>query len=372
MISPPKRLLLSNLRQNWGLVGGLVALVSVLEFSTPIDYVFGYLYVGPILLASARLGQSATRTITEIAVVLTLLNLWVPGRDAIEPATVANRAITVLALVISALLSDRNRQFQRAITRQEVQLQAQEELIHLREDFTSTLAHDLKTPMLGAIAAIDSLQRERFGPLVPEQGRVLKVMKQSQQASLQLLETLLDIYRNDSEGLRLDLAPLDLGGVIETAVRRLSPLAADRQTSIRMFYGPSGFRQNLWVNGDGLQLGRVFDNLLLNAIQHTLRGSQIEIQLTSEGNQHRVLVLDGGLGIPPEVLPRLFDRFYQGPGDLAPQGYRQRQQATGSGLGLYLSRQIVTAHGGRIWAENRSPTGAAFGVQLPAKSLPPN
>jgi two-component system NarL family sensor kinase len=111
------------------------------------------------------------------------------------------------------------------------------------------------------------------------------------------------------------------------------------------------------VNGDTLQLQRVFANLLANAINHSPRGSKVEVVLETSSAEQMVKVIDNGAGIGAEELPHLFERFYQGPSD---------RQAKGSGLGLYLSRQIIAAHNGTIWAENRHPSGAIFAFRLPA------
>jgi two-component system NarL family sensor kinase len=121
-------------------------------------------------------------------------------------------------------------------------------------------------------------------------------------------------------------------------------------------YGESEFRRCIWVKGDALQLQRVFSNLLINGINHSPRGGRVEVMLESDSFYHRVNVIDNGPGITRDELPHLFERFYQGHSD---------RQAKGSGLGLYLTRQIIEAHGGTIWAENRSPSGALFGFRLP-------
>jgi len=104
------------------------------------------------------------------------------------------------------------------------------------------------------------------------------------------------------------------------------------------------------------QLQRVLMNLLVNAINHSSRGDRVEVILSSSGSQHSVQVRDQGAGVKPEELESLFQRFYQGESD---------RQATGSGLGLYLSRQIIAAHHGTIWAEPLSPKGSVFAFQLP-------
>ncbi|WP_309732122.1 ATP-binding protein [Chamaesiphon sp. OTE_75_metabat_556] len=336
---------------------GLFGLVFVLELLTPADYVMGYLYISPILFVKPGLNRGATLQITAISIVLTLVNIWIPGGEPIHTAMVINRLITVLALIVTGLLSDRNRRIQQALAQQQAKLQVQEQLASLREDFTSTLAHDLKTPILGALETLKAFDRGQFGEVQPKQKHVLGVTIRSHQTTLQLVETLLDVYRNDIEGLHLRQTRIDLGKLAESAATALFDLAASRRVHLSLNYGESDFRQFLWVNGDAFQLERVFANLLANAINHSPRGAKVEVILGTQGGQQIVKVMDTGAGIQPDEMPRLFDRFYQGESD---------RQASGSGLGLYLARQIVEAHEGTIWAENRSPQGAIFGFRLPA------
>lgn len=351
----------SPVLSQWGLIGMLFALVIVLEYSTPPPYVFGYLYSGAVLLAGSRLPRSGAIAVTGMAIALTLLNLVVPGVEPITSAALANRCIAVLALLVTGWLSSRNHEFELAIAQQHMQLLAQQELARVQEDFASTLTHDLKTPLLGAIETIHAFQSEKFGAVSAVQRRVLAIMVRSHQTTLQLVDTLLDVYRNDTEGLPLHRQPIDLTALAEEAIATLLELATSRQVTLRLRFKESDFRQTLWVNGDALQLQRVFVNLLVNAIHHALRGTQVEVILAHRGTDCLVQVQDEGQGISVEELPHLFERFYQGHGD---------RQAKGSGLGLYLSRQIVEAHGGKIWAEARSPRGAVFNVWLPCTIAP--
>ncbi|BAZ23592.1 periplasmic sensor signal transduction histidine kinase [Kalymmatonema gypsitolerans NIES-4073] len=338
------------------LIASLFTFVIALEFSTPTEYVFGYLYTGPILLANSWLGRLATFYATVVAVCLTMLNLLVPGGEMSKPSTVASRAIAVMALIVTGFLSDRIRRSEEAIALTKAKLEAQEELVRLREDFASTLTHDLKTPLLGAIETLKAFQQEKFGAVLPAQQKVLATMVRSHETSLQLLETLLDVYRNDTEGLKLDLAPVDLAMLAEEVAGTLADLAANRRVYLSLSYGDSDWRRSLWVKGDNLQLQRVFTNLLVNAINHSRRGGHVEVLLEPQTSYQVVKILDTGAGIKPEQFPHLFERFYQGHSD---------RQAKGSGLGLYLSRQIIEAHGGIIWAENRVSTGAIFAFKLP-------
>jgi two-component system, NarL family, sensor kinase len=344
------------------LIVAVFIVLGVLEYSTPNDYVFGYLYSGAILLVNSWFGERATLQATLAAVCLTMLNVWIPGDAIIKVSTVASRVIASLALFVTGFLSQRLRRTQEAIALTRTKLEAQEKVSRLREDFASTLTHDLKTPMLGAIETLKAFQSEQFGTVLPTQQKVLATMVRSHQTSLQLLETLLDVYRNDTEGLKLNLAPVNLVMLAEEVASTLSQLATSRRIHLSFNYGDSDFRQSLWVNGDVLQLERVFSNLLINAINHSRRGDRVEIILESQASYQVVKIRDTGAGILPEHFPYLFERFYQGHSD---------RQAKGSGLGLYLSRQIIEAHGGIIWAENRVPTGAIFSFKLPVLPFQP-
>ncbi|MBH8561858.1 HAMP domain-containing histidine kinase [Nostoc sp. CENA67] len=335
---------------------GLFGAVMLMEFETPTEYVFGYLYTGPILLTNSWFGKIANFQATTFAVCLTILNLFLPGGEVIKPSTAASRAIAAMALIVTGVLSDRLRRSQEAIALTRAKLESQEELAKVREDFASTLTHDLKTPLLGAIETIKAFQQEKFGPVLPTQQKVLDTMARSHKTSLQLVETLLDVYRNDTEGLKLDLAPVDLTNLAEEVASSLIELAANRRVHLSVSYSDSDWRSALWVFGDALQLQRVFNNLLVNAINHSRRGARVEVVLEPQASYQVVKILDTGAGIQPEQFPHLFERFYQGHSD---------RQAKGSGLGLYLSRQIIEAHKGIIWAENRVPTGTMFAFKLP-------
>jgi len=350
----------ARLRTFW-LVAGMFIVVLLLEYVTPPDYVFGYLYIGPIVLANARLSRVATLLVTLVACGLTILNVWVPGIYHVRASTIASRLIVILALVVTDVLSARNRLYQQALLQQTAKLQAQEKLASVREDFASTLTHDLKTPLLGAIETLQAFERENFGSILPAQKKVLATMIRSHRTSLQMVETLLDVYRNDVEGLKLRLAPVDLVAIAEEVAATLTELASSRRVYISFNYGESDFRKFLWVYGDAFQIQRVFANLLTNAINHSPRGGKVEVVLESGSSYQTAKVMDSGAGVTPEELPHLFERFYQGHSD---------RQAKGSGLGLYLTRQIVEAHGGQIWTENRVPNGAIFAFRLPVLAFP--
>lgn len=344
---------------SWLILIVFAATVS-LEYATPAEYVLGYLYVVPILLASYGLSKTVTFNLALIAVGLTLFNLIFPQLEFNHTVTIVNRLIAVLALWITGWLAVRIRRYEEEIFHQQTQLEAQEKLAVMREDFISTLTHDLKTPLLGAIETIKGFQSGLFGEIAPQQKKVLAMMLRSHRSSLGLVQTLLDVYRNDTEGIQLQCEPVNLASIAADVIATLTDLATTRQVYIVLSCGESDFPTHFWVNGDILQLQRVFTNLIINGINHSPRGGRVRVKLETNGEFQLVKILDDGQGITSAEIPYLFERFYQGGG---------HRQASGTGLGLYLTRQIIEAHGGKIWAENRRTQGAIFVFRLDA--IPP-
>jgi two-component system, NarL family, sensor kinase len=329
------------------------AVILALEFSTPPEYIFGYLYVGPILLANWFLDRRTTLLVTALSVVLTLVNLLVPHNSLQNTAALVDRLITVAALLTVAYLGARYRQIQEEAAYQKAQLQAREELAKAQTDFIATLTHDLKTPLLGAQQTLWFFTQEQFGTITPQQQVVLETLQKSNYKQLALVDTLLAIYRNDLSGLSLKKQRLDLDELCAEQIMALQELALSRE--IDLVY--EGLDQ-AQCEVDDLQLSRVVANLVGNAINHTPRAGHVSVQLLRAQGDYRLLVEDNGSGIPPADLKRIFDRFYQS---------ENTRHMPGTGLGLYLARQIVEAHGGRIWAANRPEGGCLFGVSLPGE-----
>jgi two-component system, NarL family, sensor kinase len=350
------------LRSSW-LIAIAFLLVAILDFLTPQEWIFGYLYILPLLVFNQTYRQGKILKLSIATAILTLLNLCFPIIDKISIVTLTNRLIAVMALIITGCLCDRNRYLQTEIIKQQTKLISQEQLAGMRADFISTLTHDLKTPLLGAIELLKALIAGQFGLININQKKVLATIQRSHENTINLVMTMLDIYHNDLEGLKLQCESVNLVTLAEEEITLLSDLAVTRQVYLSLNYGQSDFRRFFWVNADKFQLQRVFENLLINGINHSPRGGKIEIIMESQGDDHIVRILDNGPGIKTEQLTHLFERFYQG---------QSNRQAKGSGLGLYLSRQIIEAHGGIIWAENSLLQGAIFNFRLPAIPPPSN
>jgi two-component system, NarL family, sensor kinase len=349
-------------------LGLLCGLIFFLEIIAPTEYVFGHLYIAPLLLSSFQMSSKITSTVTKTAIFLTLLDFAIPDflrtglldLAKLPVYILVNRLNVVVVLFLTNWLVQRNFKYANKIDSQKTEIMqhkaellAQLSLAQIREDFVHTLTHDLKTPILGAIQTIKSFQQEQFGEVGSLQLKVLNTMSQSQQRSLKLVETLLDIYRNDAEGLVLNYQLVDLWSIATEAIDVILMLGLEREIKLNLkSFQPEN--QLMKVMADPLQLSRVFSNLLSNAIYYSPRGGQLDVVVSFRGGQYMVEVIDSGRGVAAADIPLLFDRFYQA-----------HEQTQGSGLGLYLSRQIVEAHGGKIWAEPGLLQGTKFCFSLP-------
>lgn len=340
-----------NFKPVLGSIALSCATIMALEFSTPPELIFGYLYVGPILLANWFLDRRSTLFVTGLGVALTFANLFFPRSALASSIAVIDRLITIAALLTVTYLGLKYRQVQEEAARQRAALQVQQERSKVQEDFVATLTHDLKTPLLGAQQTLLFFDRGQFGSISDDQRIVIETLQKSNEKQLAMVNTLLAIYRNDLSGLVLERRMVDLDALCAEQLVALDALAVGRE--IVMIYEGQG---PALLVVDGLQLSRVVANLVGNAINHTPRGGQVLIRLLRTQGEYRLLVEDTGSGIPHRELKRIFERFYQS---------ESTRHVSGTGLGLYLSRQIVEAHGGKIWAVNRPGGGCTFGVSLP-------
>ena len=322
------------------LVWAIWLLILLLELATPPAVVLGILYVVPLLLGSSQRSSAQAWRFLLICCSSTLLNLLVPLPVPLQQnltSVVIDRLLVCLSLVVTTALLVRNRDLERQRTAMEVELaQAQ-----LRSDVIATLAHDIKTPVLGTLASLSLL----------DNSTTVEAIRSSQQRCLRLIDDLLQVFRAEQEGLELVRQPCQLLGIAQEAINTVEPIAAPRQISLVLRQQGSG---GMELQGDPFLVQRMIENLLLNAVHHSLRGQRVWLQISQQDGTCRIEVRDGGQGFPPEQLPLLFQRFGQ-----------RGTGSPGAGLGLYLCRLISEAHGGRIRASNLSGGGARVVVELP-------
>ena len=218
-----------------------------------------------------------------------------------------------------------------------------------QRDFVANVSHELKTPLTSiqgfAQAILDGTAND------PESLRQAAQIIHDEAARMhRLVLDLLELARLDAGTADLRREPVDLAALARNVAQRMAPQAQEAQVTLTVAGADS-----LIVYGDGDRLAQVLLNLVDNALKHTPAGGQVTVSVHAQGGWAEVRVQDTGEGIPPEVLPRIVERFYQL--DQARQG--------GAGLGLSIAYEIVRAHGGTLTAQSEPGKGSVFVVKLP-------
>jgi len=219
--------------------------------------------------------------------------------------------------------------------------------MQLQEDFVSTISHELRTP-LGFIKGYStSLLRKDTSWDQETQDEFLTIIDEEADRLSLLIENVLESARLQSKTLPLRFQPLRLDAVLRDVVTRLRVRYKDLAVNMDMQAVPP-------MQGDGVRIAQVFDNLFSNAIKYA-PGSPIHVSLKQKDNNLITAITDQGPGIPQESLPLIFERFYR----------VRSEKATGTGLGLFICKQIIDAHRGKIWAESVPNKGTTFFIDLP-------
>jgi len=222
-----------------------------------------------------------------------------------------------------------------------------------KDEFMSVVSHELKTPVTTIKGFTQLLQRRLQHVDDPEAHLFLSRLDSQLNRLTRLINDLLEISRIQTGRLKYRIETLDLREVVEDIVEQIQATTTTHRLSIEdMAPTPT------LVSGDRERLGHVFTNLLLNAIKYSPRVEEVLIRITTTEQEVVVSVQDFGIGIAEDDLEKVFERFYQ-------VSYPQERPFAGLGIGLYLSREIITRHNGRIWAESQKAHGATFHVTLP-------
>ncbi|HEX6202896.1 MAG TPA: ATP-binding protein [Thermoanaerobaculia bacterium] len=239
------------------------------------------------------------------------------------------------------------------------------ELDRIKAEFVSVASHELKTP-LSVIKGYVSLLREgRFGEPTERGLEVLATIERQTAHLDRMIRRLLDVSRFEAGGGRLEPAEIELPGFLAHLEESFAALAIQSRIDFRLELD-DGLPARLVADPD--RLNEVIGNLLSNAFKFTPEGGRIVLAARATGAegepQVAIEVADSGPGIPPDALPRVFDKFYQVEGQPSPR-------QPGSGLGLAIARHIVEAHGGTISAESKVGRGTTFRVLLPLRPVAP-
>lgn len=218
------------------------------------------------------------------------------------------------------------------------------------------VGHDLRTPITAMQGEIEVTLRHQREP--DRYQRVLESLLEEVKHLGTLSDTLLLLARIEAGDLAPQRLPTEIQGLVAGAVQRIRPRAGDRRVSYEPGCDGAGV-----ASVDGRMMGLVLDHLLDNAVRHTPAGTAVTVRVSGEGPAVAVAVEDDGPGVPDDVLPHLFERFYRR--DAA------RGRGAGAGLGLTVAAAIVDAHGGSIRAERAAGTGLRVTVRLPRETSDP-
>ncbi len=218
----------------------------------------------------------------------------------------------------------------------------------VRRDFVSNVSHELRTPLAGLKALVDTLQTGAWDDSEAAQ-HFLQRMEEELDDLIALVESLLELSRLEAGKAAMRLERVLPEALLRASVARSQPQAqqAGLQLEVRL---PEDLPP---VLADPQHIRRVLFNLVHNAIKFTPRGGKITLTAFPQGEEVVFVVRDTGVGIAPEELPRIFERFYKS------------RRSQGSGLGLAIAKHLVQAHGGRLWAESVEGQGSAFYFTLP-------
>jgi PAS domain S-box-containing protein len=222
-----------------------------------------------------------------------------------------------------------------------------------KDEFLAVLSHELRTPMNAVYGWARMLQMGQIDSGTTP--RALDAIVRNAHVQLQLIDDLLDVSRIISGKMRLDIRPVDIQRVLESALDAVRPAADAKGLRLQSLLDPGAGP----INGDPDRLEQVVWNLLMNAVKFTPRDGRIQLTLQRVNSHVEIVVSDSGAGIRSELLPVIFDRFKQG------ESGSTRNQG-GLGLGLALVRHLVELHGGAVTAESAGEgKGATFRVKLP-------
>ena len=228
------------------------------------------------------------------------------------------------------------------------------ELSAMKEEFLALTTHDLRSPLTVISGVINFFTSGRLGELTPEQKNMVEMMERNTQNLIELVNDLLDASKLESGTMRLDATSISLRALIEELREEMQPLAAEKEIALEELV-PEDLPQ---LRADRAKLRRVLVNLVSNALKFTPKGGRVRVSAAREDSFVRVSVSDTGVGIQPDDLRDIFDKYAQARS-------RATRSEKGTGLGLYITRQLVELHGGKIEVQSEVGKGSTFSFTIP-------
>jgi len=296
--------------------------------------------------------------IVPIALGIAGLGGWFLARQSLSPVVaMADRARRIGVENLSARLpvvNPRDELGHLAETFNELLARLEASLIQQRQ-FMADASHELRTPVATArTAASVTLQQAHRDEA--EYRETLEIVEQQTQRLSRVVDDMFTLARADAGNFPVRMTPMYLDEVIDEVVRAAQVIASTKNVSI----DPLTIRSAAFTGDEDL-IRRMIVNLIDNAVRHTPSGSIVRVDLDETESGYAIAIRDQGAGIPPEIRPHIFERFYRG--DAA----RRRDAHDGAGLGLALARWIANMHGGDVVLARSSPSGSTFVASLPTR-----
>ncbi len=233
------------------------------------------------------------------------------------------------------------------ILKQEKQLQL------FKEDFAATLTHDMKVPVIAELNSLNFLLEGRFGELNQKQFEILRLMKASNQELKELIENMLETYKLDKKQTDLKITQNLLNEFLKETIEEMQPIIL--KTNHKIIFN-SQAENNLKLSFDNFHLKRVVKNLIQNALTFSSPETNIIVEVKKTKKEIKIIFTNQGTPISKEDLDLIFNKYYSG---------HSKFRKAGTGLGLYLSRQIALAHKGSIDVDNSKENITSFILSLP-------
>ncbi|HUQ03638.1 MAG TPA: PAS domain-containing sensor histidine kinase [Kofleriaceae bacterium] len=237
-----------------------------------------------------------------------------------------------------------------------VDLAHTQEALRLRDEFLSIASHELRTPLFALQLQLESLVTQAHNFEEKQRVKLSRALRNAQRLG-DLIAALLDVARIAQGRLKLTTKKVDLAATVAEVIDRLDDSAHESKCTVVPV-----LQVGIEGHWDPLRIGQVVTNLLANAFKYAA-GTRVDVELTRDGDEAVLRVMDRGPGIGEEYLEKVFDRFERAV---------SVRNFGGLGLGLYVTREIVVAHGGRVRACRREGGGAEVDVRLPIRDRPPS
>jgi PAS domain S-box-containing protein len=226
----------------------------------------------------------------------------------------------------------------------------------LKDELIQNVSHELRTPLTFILGYVELMQTQGIGPLTPEQAEGLEIVRRKCITLTKVVNDIVSLQRLKLSGL--ERRPVKLNVLLRQTMQA-ARISAEQSGQKLIFEAPD---KDVLVMADEERIGQVLDNLLSNAVKFNQPHGQVMLRLQEQDSEVRVEVEDTGIGISAEKLARIFDRFYQADGGTT-------RRYGGMGLGLSICREIIEAHGGRIWGESEVGKGSRFMFTLPRTNI---